>query len=281
MIIDRPAVDYLTLTTFSLKTVIQMVDALEPLTKNKDAVAAKEGAYDGMRGEGFFIGHGEQRGKEHHKFRMSGDLSDAFTWQVIRPPIDCTRIDLQLTLPLPCDISESFDQYIDLMRVTEASEENRGQRKRKVDGVVHLDGYCTMYVGSRESQRFYRLYVKENSGINFVRFEVEFKDKKGLAGRVWRDTARKPESIVTYLKGEIDTLPDHPLILPFKKHLAGVPGEVMKLERRIADPQKTLAWLRRQVSPAMKRLIANHDTSDAAMFLLLDWLKFANGLDDI
>ena len=280
MIIDRPAVDWLTLTTYSKKSMLSMIDIAEQFTKHTQTQESKVRNYEGRRGEGFFIGHGQQRGKDHFMFRFSGDMSDALTWQQNRPPIDCSRIDLQITIPLPCEITEVFELYVDLMRVAKEHEAQRGQRERNIDGILSPDGFCTLYIGSRESQRFYRLYIKENAGLHFIRFEAEFKDKSGLAGRVWRDTAKKPESIVEYLKGELSTLPDHELTRPLKNALVGVPGEVMKQERRVADPQKTLAWLRRQVSPAMKRLIGNHDTHDAAMILLLDWLKFANRIDD-
>lgn len=282
MITHRPAIDWLTLTTYSSKEKDKTLRLLERFTKHTQAVDGRVMQYEGKRGEGYFIGTGQQRGKDHHMFRFSGDLSDTVTWQPHRPSLDCSRIDIQLTLPIPCKMSEIFDHYVSLMRETSVNEATRGQRGRNIDGVLSPDGFCTMYVGSRESERFYRLYVKENGGENFIRFEVEYKGKNAFAGRVWRDTAKVPESIVTYIKGEISTLePSHPLIRPFYDAMAGVPGDVMKKERRREDPQKTLAWLRRQVSPAMKRLLANHDTHDAAMILMLDWLKFANGLDDV
>lgn len=281
MVTHRPAIDWLTLTTYSGKERLLMLRLLEDFIKGRATSESKVMQYDGKRGEGYFIGTGKQKGKEHYMFRLSGDLSDTITWQQLRPSLDCSRIDIQLTLPLPCELHEVFDHYISLIRATKAAEDEKIPRGRKVDGPVNPDGFCTMYVGSRESERFYRLYVKENSGLYFLRFEVEYKGKDSFAGRVWRDTSRLPESIVTYLKGEIDTLPDHPLTMPFKDHLSGVPGEVMKQERLREDPQKTLAWLRKQVSPAIRRLLGNHDTRDAAMILMLDWLKFANGLDEI
>lgn len=280
MILNRPAIDWLTLTTYSAKSRLDMLRMLEPMTNKSNESDCRVMQYQGRRGEGYFIGYGEQRGKEHYMFRFSGDMSDAVTWNQLRPQIECSRIDIQLTLPLPCELAQAFDLYVDLVQVANKHEETRGQRKRNIDGVLSPDGFCTLYVGSRESGRFYRLYVKESSGAYFLRFEVEYKGKNELAGRVWRDSANKPESIVEYLKGEISTMPDHELVKPFHDALVGVPGEIMKQERRMADPQKTLAWLRRQVSPAMKRLIGNHDTHDAAMILLLDWLKFANKVDD-
>lgn len=190
--------------------------------------------------------------------------------------MDCTRIDVQLTVPLPTRMGrDTFDSFVELAEIAEIHEEKRGQRGRKVGGPLYPDGFCTLYIGSRQSTRFYRLYVKEHSGGFYLRFEVEYKDKSGLAGRIWRDTLREPERAVSWLQGEINTLPDHKLTTPIKSYLMGVPGELMKQGRQVNDPNKTLAWLRKQVSPAMRRLLGNEDTRDAAQIILMDWLKFA------
>lgn len=277
MILFRPAIDWLTLTTYDLKQQADMAHLFHRVyPKAADGwVKGKMLQYEGRRGEQWFVGAGNQKGKDHYIFRFSGDLADTMTWQTLRPPLDCTRIDVQITLPLPLPITETYTAYKSLIDAVNESEIGRGQRARGIDAVISPDGFCTLYLGSRESERFYRIYVKESSGEYFIRFEVEYKGSGSFAGRVWRDTARQPEKIVTTLKGEIETLPDHPLTRPFLDALTGSPIEVMKAERRRADPQKTLAWLKRQVSPAMRRLIGNEDTRDAAVMLLMDWLQFA------
>lgn len=277
MILNRPAIDWLTLTTYDLKkqaAMAQLFNKLRPRWVD-EAVSAKMLQYEGRRGEQWFVGAGEQKGRDHYLFRFSGDLADAVTWQSLRPSVDCTRIDLQLTLPLPVPINTAYQEYKSLVDDMHESEKERGQRARGLDAVISPDGFCTLYVGSRESERFYRFYVKEAAGLYFLRFEVEYKGSRSFAGRVWRDTAREPESIVRHIKGELSTMPDHTLTRPFLVALESSPEEVMKSERRIADPQKTLEWLKRQVSPAMKRLIGNEDTRDAAVMLLMDWLQFA------
>lgn len=277
MILNRPAIDWLTLTTYDRLTQLDMARLLTRLRPDwqKQAVKGQMLQYIGQRGEQWFVGAGQQNGKDHYLFRFSGDLSDAITWQALRPPIDCTRIDVQITLPLPLPIEETYTAYKTLIDASEEREIARGQKRRNIDAVVSPDGFCTLYVGSRESERFYRLYVKESAGSHFIRFEVEFKGSASFAGRVWRDTARHPDRIVTLLKGELETLPDHPLTNPLKEALVGVPGDVMKAERRQSDPNTTLEWLKRQVSPSIKRLIGNEDTRDAAVMLLMDWLQFA------
>lgn len=277
MITNRPAIDWLTLTTYDAKVqrdMAMMISKLRPKWRD-NSIDSKVKQYEGWRGEGYFVGAGRQKEKDHFMFRFSGDLSDAVTWQSPRLPIDCTRLDCQLTLPLPTPIEQTYKAYVSLVDSVDKSEKARGQRERNVDAIVSPDGFCSLYVGSRESERFYRLYVKESGGEYFLRFEVEYKGKESMAGRIWRDTAREPERLVIWLKGEIDTLPDHQLTTIFKDALSGVPGEIMKQGRERADPQKTLEWLKRQVSPAIKRLIGNEDTRDAAIILLMDWLKFA------
>ena len=280
MIINRPAIDWLTLTTYDLKSKMGLINIVRPVIGKRETRDSTVMQYAGKHGEGFFIGDGQQKGKDHHMFRFSGDLADWVTWQQAKPSFDCSRIDLQLTLPLLHDMAEVFDLYVDLMRSAKRHESEKGQKERNIDGVLSPDGFCTLYVGSRESGRFYRLYIKESGGDHFIRFEVEYKGKNELAGRVWRDTTKEPTAIVNRLAGELSTLPDHPLITPFTGHLRGVPAEIMKLERRRADPEKTLKWLRRQVSPAMKRLLGNHDTRDAALILLHDWKEFSEGFSN-
>lgn len=277
MVLNRPAIDWLTLTTYETKIQARMMALLKQLRPRFDdeAVISKVMQYEGKRGEQWFVGSGLQKSKDHYMFRFSGDLADAVTWQALRPPVSCTRIDLQLTLPLPVPIDTAYEQYKSLVDAMHESEKERGQRARGLDAVISPDGFCTLYVGSRDSERFYRFYVKEAAGIHFLRFEVEYKGASSFAGRVWRDTATEPESVVRYIKAELDTMPDHALVRPFADALKFAPADVMKSERRIADPQKTLEWLKRQVSPAIKRLIGNEDTRDAAVILLMDWLKFA------
>ena len=277
MILNRPAIDWLTLTTFSRQTQMEMARILNRLLPDfaTQGVDGRIRQYDGKRGEGWFVGAGPQKGHDHYIFRFSGDLSDAVTWQPVRPPIDCTRLDLQLTLPLPVEIGQAYEAYKSLVDDVHESEKKRGQRARGVDAIISPDGFCTLYLGSRESGRFYRLYVKESSGDYFLRFEVEYKKEGGFSGRVWRDTARRPDQVVIWLKGEIETLPDHELTRPFLLALTGSPSDIMKGERRRSDPHKTLEWLKRQVDPSIKRLIGNEDTRDAAIILLTDWLRFA------
>lgn len=285
MITHRPAVDWLTLTTFDLKTQMLLGKLLLRHAPNagSEATAKKEGRYSGRGGVGWFGGEGEQNGKPHMIYRFSGDLSDKIAFDQLRPPVDCTRLDIQLTMPLPCSIEEAFDLYVDLSRVLDENEKERGIRGRKVGGPLYPSGESTIYVGTREgTQRFYRIYVKEGpDGDWFIRFEVEFKDKNGLAGKAWRSIGNDPLSVVSLLAGELATLPPHLLLDPLHEQMKLMPQELMKQERQRSDPNKTLEWLRRQVAPAMRRMLGYHDTRDEAQQILMDWLSFAASLEEL
>jgi hypothetical protein len=201
----------------------------------------------------------------------------------LKPSLECSRIDLQLTIPLPCPINESYTNFQEL--TDECADgikrgDVQGQRC-KVNSILSHDGFCTLYVGDRSSQRFYRIYVKENSEKHYIRFEVEYKKKSGLAGRIYREINKEPEKISNLIAAEIESLPPHLLTNPIKTAVSATIGDFMKNGRIEKDPNKTLRWMRHQVKPAFKRLIGNHDTRDAAIMLLDDLIRFAKEVEGI
>lgn len=252
------------------------MDALLPKTVS---TPTRAGRYDGRGGAGWFAGTASQNGKEHMLFSWYGEDSDSVMWLHTRPEVDCTRIDLQITIDLPCTWGEVFDQAVDLVTVLKAHEDTRGQRARLIDPRLRPDGWVTIYVGTREgTQRFYRIYVKESgiAGLPYLRFEVEYKDKSGLAGKVYRAIGNNPLTLVTALAGEIGTLPRHKMLDPFHELLSMSPAELMSMERRRADENNTIKWLKRQVAPAVKRLLNDHDHRAAVAGLLADWLLYGS-----
>ena len=273
MIANRPAIDWLTLTTFSAKTAFQMDRIITKLSGNQEPVNSKYLMYEGKQIEGIFAGEGTQKGKRHFLFRLSGDNADEMMFgQPLRPSLECSRIDVQITLPI--------DASIDTYKLFRSAQRKigKGEKKRKVNAILNQDGFCTIYVGNRQSEKLYRIYVKELSGERFIRFEIEYKGKNGLAGRVYREISKEPTKTTAILAGELSTLADHKLTRMFRKHLAHVEGDIMPYERRITDPNTTLIWIAKQVMPAFKRMLGNEDTRHSAFMLLEDLNNFANGV---
>ena len=281
MIINRPAIDWLTLTTFQFGQ-SQGISRWVRENCAPDSREVRHGVYDGKQGAGWFWGSGIQNGKQHYKLSLTGDASDRFMFDQLRPsPLDCTRIDGQITREIEYTPKQLFELGSDFVIALHEHEKERGQRARKIHPIIPPDdGEFTIYIGTREgTQRFYRLYVKPADDGLYLRFEVEWKDKRGLAGKIYRAVGNEPESIVKFIAGELRTLPDHELITPFKDMLVGVPGEIMRNGRERADEHKTLRWIKRQVLPAFKKVLGHHDTRFAAMMLLDDLVKFAQKLE--
>jgi hypothetical protein len=281
MIVDRPALDWINLTTFELAIAKQLGEWVEDHAIDEGRPMNLR-QYEGRLGDGWFIGHAMQNGKPHWRMRLSKRFADAFMFDQTRPPhLDCTRIDIQLTLQTEWSREGIYEHYKAFSDLAYQHEQARGQRGRKVTPVgVTPDGEATVYIGAQESERMYRLYVKIlDDGTRWLRFEVQYRGKNGLAGKVYRSIGRNPLSMVRILFGEVSTLPVHPLTTPFLLHLKGVPAEIMEAGRERADPNKTLRWIVRQVMPAWKRVLSLEDSRDRAFMLLDELVRYAQELE--
>lgn len=284
IITHRPAIDWLTLTTSELLVSQSIsrwiIDA--GLTEQRQSSGGQ--GYMGSAGDGWFSGQAEKSGKTSYMTRFSGSLADWFMFSGLRPGgLDCTRIDIQLTLPTPYKEEQLYPLGRTLVEQLYQLEKARYPRSRDIDPILPPDGEFTIYLGSRKasSKRFTRFYVKpQEKGDWLLRFEVEFKEKTGLAGKVYRTVGRSPESMVRIIAGELSSWPaNHPLISPFREHLLAVPEDIMRNQRTRTTPHKTLRWIAKQVVPAWRKVLGHHETRDRAMMLLSDLVAYAEGLD--
>jgi hypothetical protein len=277
MLTHRPAIDWLTLTTFYTRFALEADALLHSFLGDVETKPHNVMQYNGRLGDGFFIGEAEQNGKAHYMLRLSGDLSDRFMFHPLKPSLECSRIDLQLTLPF---IDDGYEVFKTSEKEITEHEKGKGQRARKVNTILSGDGFCTMYIGHRSSDRFYRIYVKEHSGDMFLRFEVEIKGKEGMSGRIYRETTKNPDKMGEYLAGELSTLPDDPIVNMFREHLKRLKPDLLKQTRQRSDPSTTLSWLARQCVPAWERMIGNEDTRDRAVMMLYELYEFWRKLDE-
>lgn len=124
-----------------------------------------------LRESGAFVGSGEQQGEPHHLARISGAISDEFVRinsGVESAGVDrlhaarCTRLDLQVTFAIS-----------DVWGAREVSGiwQNNGLNALLREGGKGLD---TVYIGSKASNFFWRVYVKEDSFANrYLRWELQ------------------------------------------------------------------------------------------------------------
>jgi hypothetical protein len=278
MIIERPAVDWLTLTTYSDRAALEADSLVNFLVGDVETWERTIDGYEGREGDGFVLLEGEQNGKRHFMVRLWGDLSDTFMFHPLRPEMDCTKIDLQLTLAWPH--GNAFQWFYDAIPVMAAHEKGKAQRARGISPIPKPDGWCTIYVGSKKSKRFYRIYMKGEEGDLYIRFEVVYKDKKDLAGRVYGQVTEQPARMTKYLAREVYTLPQElGIIKPFADFLGNITGKPLPQGRNRPGPETTLNWLVRQVTPAFKRMLGNEDTRFTASMILRDLVEFREGLE--
>jgi hypothetical protein len=280
MIIERPAIDWLTLTTFDRKTAMDL-DALVYHTagKNNKSMPAKIKGYDGQWGDGFFCGEGLQgrNGYAHWLFNLWGEMSDKVMFggdlNKVGDKFDCTRLDAQITLPWPH--GNAFDAFYKSILVVKEWEQGKAKGARTIDPIVPPTGWCTLYVGAKTSDRRYRIYMKGEEDDLYIRFEAMYRRKKSYAGRAYDAISNEPDSITRVIAEEIFSLPkEAPIVEPFHEFVKTITGKPLPKGSTRPTPDKTLNWLVRQVMPAFKRVLGNEDTRFTAAVILQDLCEF-------
>jgi hypothetical protein len=204
-----------------------------------------------------FLGVAEQRGLFHYMLRLSGYAAEdrkGYVWSSMRNyMVKVTRLDLQVTRP----IDKSWSQWELVKRLKE-----KGRKTGWIESGTKAVSFETVYIGSRTSERFTRIYVKMAGGTRLLRLEVEYKGKRSDA--IARRLSRGDLSSATagqYLMHEVQkTYNDEPLRMLFEPALNGVKPITEKLKVE-SSTEKTEKWLLEQVLPAFTRHINDHSAS--------------------
>lgn len=268
--INRPMLDYLRLTKFSPTRIKEW----ETLFAHIDTPAeeARFLQYRGIRAGGLFFGDARQRSRRHWLLDISGSLSDALFRRARIDDCKCTRIDLQVTIDLPhgFDARRLYDEL--------ENAEWHG-RKRNVALVQSGDGFDTIYIGSRTSERFFRIYVKEDGkGRKLLRFETEYKSDKAEA--MWRSIDWMPGRVSSHLKHEIESLPRLKIRALYALAEACGTNSLSPPPETRENGGSTWRWLRGDVDKAVRRLMRDHDLGSQVRYLVLEWAEDATELTD-
>ncbi len=193
---------------------------------------------------------------------LSGGVSERL-WRKFLPGAKrVTRIDLAVTVRLGMAMENLAGQYYEFVKDIGSDEEEGPDRNYSI--IQNNKGGQTLYVGSRRSQQFGRVYDKgvQSGGTppGFIwRYEVEY--KKPLADQVASKLSavdkRDYTKIISTLHGWFERREVLPL---FKKN-----GEGMQLrtETIITTDDKKLAWLNSSVAPSVAYLISRGRGPDA------------------
>lgn len=207
------------------------------------------GFYAGMGIASMRWGHSDYLG---YILLISGADAERF-WQHLEPgQRRVTRLDL-------CVDFRPEKQCLLAAELHSAVSEGRKKELPALSLFVGPKGGDTLYVGSRHSQQFGRLYDKgvesktEAPGIKW-RAEVEY--KKPVAGLMARElvhenSAARREAIIDtvlhwFFDRGIDVIPDYKTSEEIN----------ISVEQRITTKDRKLAWLSSQVKPTVQALIS-------------------------
>jgi len=207
--------------------------------------------YDGFRRGSVFVGQALQQGFVHSLMQVSGARSDIYAPVLIEaePQATSTRIDIQMTVF--CHNPNMRALY------------NRLAERFVTTSFVTSSSGDTIYVGGWKSERFTRIYQKDNRRL----LRVEMCWKKGYAEGARQfilengtQTAVYRETLSRWMRYEILRLDDRELDSLFLPHL----NDILELKAVRYEAKHDSAreqWLRRVVLKSLGEYANSHDAS--------------------
>ena len=299
--LDRPAIDYITATSFEPKLLDFAIDTLLPemverFDWNEELTEAKLLQYKGLQAHNrvgkqtAFAGKGQQKQKTHFMLRTSSDAADFAYRRMLSLKINytLTRVDVQLTCEPKVNVTTRLWKRFNEEQFD--AEKDRAPRGRKVQLITDNHTGNTVYVGSRASDRFVRVYQKEitertrtkfeqrsnTSGISGaklrfrpdsrkkrqpVRLEIELKAQRARACHRQAKRYGLDLTLASVLNDAIQGLVETPLLKPHRliidqlqqEDLINEPCDVTTLDA-------TLEWFEKACIAAAIRLLLGRDT---------------------
>lgn len=247
MLIDIPLIDWVTFTSWRESCYLGWNKWLN--LQDGEPVLGKIRMYEGSWCGSAFVGVGVQGGEFHAMARVSGASShDAFCDLVQYGEAKCTRIDVQVTTLIPINFSSR-----------KLVDDLRGKQDRDIRHIENSDGLNTVYIGSGSSDRFARIYVKELEGKRYLRFEVEHKREWAIlvSEKYKADKTSLPGILNDFLQS-VDVIDSQGIIPQFMALLGNIEAGLV-YPYSVDDKNRTYQWILDQVTPAMVRLLNDHD----------------------
>lgn len=216
--------------------------------------------YKGWKADSLFVGVGEQGGKQHMVISASGSVAnDLARWMDNDKTFYCTRLDVQRTIERPRQAS--------LARI-------RAQTRTKNSTLIQSKDNDTLYVGSRESDCYTRLYEKILDDV-WLRLEFELKGPRARAAWGAMRHGKTPSHIFAHYLRKCK-LPDR------VKGWYAEAGDEQSLEadRQIVErgDRLKLKWLM-SLDGSIERAMASHEIAEQVKELVRAWAKVADDLD--
>lgn len=265
--ITNASVDWLTMTSQDDKVGFSWFDIYrhyreEYIERELHEQAFQNGFYGGVKIGHLKWGYSERLG---YILIMSGQDANLLFDRIKPGPKRITRIDLCVDILLiePQEVAQ--DGY-DLL-------EKLGRKQPKYNIYKGNDGGSTLYVGSRQSQQYGRVYDKgvetgQTAASKFWRYEVEF--KKPVSGQVWEHLKDlTPTERAQTIRSTVSKWFANRNITTHKEMIREGAMEII-VEKRVTTVDRKLAWLRTQVSPTVSDLVSAGLGKQVLKSLLLD-----------
>ncbi len=256
MYVDAPALDWITLTTFSGGDNAHYRNILQDASKADQTRELRIPRYLGIIADGVYLAMGEQNKKRHYMLQLRGAAAERYKGGV-RGLSDsrCTRVDCQITIEI-VDGWSARDFHDKIKR--RAWPGTKRNHRRKVN-LIENEGFDTVYIGSKSSEKRLCIYVKEGEdGKRYLRFEVRYKkDKADVTFGKMLQGEITPNDIVGY---ELSLLPkyNHHTWLKIAQVVEDY-KEGVAVGRTVVDKSTTYLWFQKSVVPSLRRLINDHD----------------------
>lgn len=218
--------------------------------------------YTGHRARSFFMGTGEQDKRRHHVVHASGSLAERMRKSFMQfDGLYGTRADIQMTILKP--------EWVCLAKL----HKNMGAKNTTL---ISSEENSTLYIGSRESDKFARLYEKPLRDKMFLRMEFELKGK--MAAGAWNAILAGETVGGIYKRLLIKSkLPDAFKRL-FENSSDTATDKALRAEIE-HDNQKTLKWIM-SLDNCMRRHINNHEIGDAVADIVRSWAEHTIYIDN-
>lgn len=216
--------------------------------------------YKGWKKETYFVGVGEQAAKRHMIISSSGSDSDhlaAFMDGYLS--FYCTRIDIQRTIEKP--------KHAQLRRIQKSTKTNNCT-------LIESPENHTLYIGSRTSDLFTRLYEKQLDTM-WLRLEFELKGARARAAWGGIVHGKTPHNIFSYYlrKSKLPTK-----VKSWFSEPADDDSFQANREEIVTDARKKLKWLW-SLDECMERAMNDHEIGEEVKALVRGWSTYADKLD--
>ncbi|MCI0561596.1 MAG: replication initiation factor domain-containing protein [Nitrososphaera sp.] len=265
---EQVSVDWLTCTTHNRSIGLQWFDIWRKIMEKNGAEFARSWSwkgYDGGSTEGARWGVGAAG----WILIVSGNRAQE-VWKNLRPAeTRVTRLDLAVTIEL-----EAREVGLARAHYNAIGDE---ERQRKYSFVENSKGGQTLYVGSRSSDHYGRMYDKgaEQKDAAGWRYRYEIVLKKPYATKMLKRLLEKSETKNGYIETMTDAKAfvwdwfDARQVTPvFLRSSAD--KIVLETDYTVTTEERTLQWIQRSVSPAIQKLLRGGRREDVINILRLE-----------